>query len=255
MSTSKFTHLEKPLGRSLKEFQLSILSFPPVKAPITNKARAFDYTIDAMHGHLNDYGFNEISSFITGCVPGHCGAAASEANAYGSALRRSIFELHNIEGLFFSFLKGTKAKEADLDTNPALRAPDITTFTIRSTVDQNKVAPASVTISQPSFEVEITLPLPHSRRQHFPSLHPRQQVPDPPSQIQAYNQQTRLHQNLPGQRFQCHRGLQQRCPQRTFHGTDPEPRRPLEPARLTFLNPRHRYKHAKDARRSQVLRK
>jgi hypothetical protein len=162
MSTSPFTLLEKPLGRSLKEIKLSILSFPPVNASITDKARAFDYTINAVHGHLDDYDYNELSSFLTGCIPGNCGAAASEAIAYGIALRRSIFDLNNVEGLFFSFLKGTKAKESDLNTNPALRSPDIMSVTIRSTVDPNKVAPASVKISQPSFTVELTLPLPQS---------------------------------------------------------------------------------------------
>jgi hypothetical protein len=71
MSTSPFTLLEEPLCRTHKKIKLSILSFPPVNAPITDKPRAFDYTINAVHGHLDDYDYNELSSFLTGCIPGN----------------------------------------------------------------------------------------------------------------------------------------------------------------------------------------
>jgi hypothetical protein len=136
--------------------------FPPANTSISDKARAFAYTINAVHGHLDDYDSKELSLLLTGCVPGNCGAAASKAIAYGAALPCSIFELHNVEGLFFCFLKGTKAKESDLNTDPALPSPDITSVTIRSIVNPNKITPASVKISQPSFEVEITLPIPQT---------------------------------------------------------------------------------------------
>jgi hypothetical protein len=150
------------VGRVDRAVALSVLKMPPSTAPVSAKAQAFDFALQALHPHTNFFTFGEKAAFFMQLAPHSIGSALMEAQNYGQTLNRELYNIHNITANAFLYGKGKPVAPADIFCTPTERALSIKSFSFSTTVNPSQHAPPGVTPDNNTFTIDVTLALPQN---------------------------------------------------------------------------------------------
>ena len=148
------------IGHLDKAIHLSILKLPPTTSPVSAKAQAFDFALQALHPHSGTFDFGEKTAFFLALAPRSIGTALSEAQAFGTLLRDQIFSITNLKANAFLYGTGTPVEPTNIFCPIAERALNIAMFSVTSTINPTSYAPDGVTLPSVPFSVVINLTLP-----------------------------------------------------------------------------------------------
>ena len=145
------------LGHSANAIELLVPIAPAVHDATDHKARAFDFLLDLLCQHAEQYSSAEL---IAACnhIPGSSYNAKQEASTICSSLRATFFTTTNLTDLGFRDNHGRPITSL-IAVDPATRPPGIAYFVLRSTVDPTTI---DLRITRASITIEFWLALPQT---------------------------------------------------------------------------------------------
>ena len=160
------------IGRVDKSMTLSILKLPPTTAPVSAKAQAFDFALQALQPHSATFDFGEKTAFFLSLAPRSIGTAMAEAQAFGTLLHKEIYNINNLQANTFLYGNGAVVPPNSIFCDVKDCSMNITTIFVTSTIDASVYAlQASTCLLSPSA-LKSTSPTPAD---DYSSTHPYRQ--------------------------------------------------------------------------------